>query len=149
VALPATSLHPDFIAAVEAHLDRLANPGPFDPTVSRKLAPATIKARCQILLASASVLIAGGVPADTIRSLADLLQPDRLRQVLEAHYFRVGKGAWAPSAKIVATHQGPRPPMPRGRRCCGSASVAPNPAEVVRQMAELSTCSAERLLATA
>jgi hypothetical protein len=104
VALPATSLHPDFLAAVEAYLNRLANPGPFDPAVSRKLAPATIKARRQILLASASVLIAGGVPAEGLRSLADLLQTDRLRQVLEAHYFRVGKGAWAPSAKLVATH---------------------------------------------
>jgi hypothetical protein len=104
VALPIHQLHPDFVATVEAHLDRLAHPGPFDAAVSRKLAPATIKARRQILLASASVLIAGGLPADALRSLADLLQPDRLRQVMEAHYFRVGKGAWAPSVKLVATH---------------------------------------------
>jgi hypothetical protein len=45
-----------------------------------------------------------GLPADSLRSLADLLQPDRLRRVLETHYFRVDKGARAPSSKIVATH---------------------------------------------
>ena len=105
VALRLDELDPAFVADMQCYLGRLAHSSPLDPAFHRKLAPATIAARRQILTAAASTLIKSGLPAGATRSVADVVHPDRLRIVLEAHFHRVGKdGGWAPSAMPVAAH---------------------------------------------
>jgi hypothetical protein len=98
-------LHPDFNAALNAYLARLAKPDPFEDRIDRRLAPATIKARRQVLLAAASALVAQGIPADAIRSLGDLLRPDQYRNILTAIYERVGNGEKrTDGAKTMVAH---------------------------------------------
>jgi integrase len=99
------ALNADFRRDVEAYLDMRANPDLFDErpnAPTRKLAATTIKVQREHLRLAASVLIKSCIEVDAIASLADLMQPERVKTVLR-HYTGRAKGK--PNAFVVCLMQ--------------------------------------------
>jgi integrase len=99
--LPWEALNEGFQHDVEAYLNMRAHPDLFDerPNAPRRaLAASTLGAQSEHLRLSASVLIQSDVNVDDIKSLADLVQPERVKTVLR-HYHTRANGQ--PNAFVV------------------------------------------------
>lgn len=89
IKLPDEDLPPAFLADLEALMLRLAAPDPFaDDAAMPALAASTIKQRTRMLKRFASELLAAGVPASELDSVAALCAPDRARKGLQAMVAR-------------------------------------------------------------
>jgi integrase len=86
----------------EAYLVMREKPDLFDDTSNaphRPLAPTTLRLQCEHLRLAASILIESGIDSAKIASLADLIQPERVKTVLR-HYH--GQANGKPSAFAIA-----------------------------------------------
>jgi hypothetical protein len=84
----------------EAYLAMRGNPDVFDerPKVPKKvLAPSTLHQQSEHIRLAASVLIEGGIPKEEIKSLADLVEPERYKEVLRHYRGRGGQ----PNAFVI------------------------------------------------
>jgi integrase len=87
-------LNEDFRRDVERYRELRAHPDVFDERANapqRPLAASTLQAQSEHARLSASVLIESGVPVEEIRSLADLVYPERFKIVLR-HYHQRANG---------------------------------------------------------
>jgi hypothetical protein len=75
---------------IEDHCHRLAHPDPFLGPSRAGLAPGTIHQHRVLFITLASALVATGVPADELTSIAGLVRPDRLKQALQFLHERAG-----------------------------------------------------------
>jgi integrase len=83
-----------FRADAEAYLAMRADPDVFDerPNAPRKpLAKSTLHQQREHLRLAASVLVESGVPVEEITALADLVQPERFKDILR-HYHEAAAG---------------------------------------------------------
>jgi integrase len=90
-----------FRADVQRYLHGRANPDLFDerPNVPRRaLAPSTLGQQSEHLRLSASILIEGGIATEEIKSLADLVQPERFKAVLRHYHERANR---KPNAFVI------------------------------------------------
>ncbi|MFL5331917.1 MAG: hypothetical protein ACJ8H8_01785 [Geminicoccaceae bacterium] len=76
---------------VAVYLHRLAHPDPFLAADGRALAPATIRQYRLMFVTLASALVATGMPASELASLADLVRPDRVERTFRFLYERAGR----------------------------------------------------------
>ena len=89
-----TDLHESFQADVQSYLAMRADPDVFDERPNaprRRLAKSTLQAQSEHLRLSASVLVESGVPSAEIKSLADLIRPERFKAILR-HYHKQANG---------------------------------------------------------
>ena len=89
-----TDLHESFQADVQSYLAMRADPDVFDERPNaprRRLAKSTLQAQSEHLRLSASVLVESGVPSAEIKSLADLIRPERFKAILR-HYHKQADG---------------------------------------------------------
>ena len=103
--LPWEALNEDFQRDVQAYLDMRDQPDLFDERPNaprRQLSASTLQAQSEHLRLTASVLIESGVDVDDIKSLADLVQPERVKTVLR-HYHCKANGQ--PNAFVVCLAQ--------------------------------------------
>jgi len=87
-------LHESFQADAQSYLAMRADPDVFDerPNAPRqRLAENTLRAQREHLRLAASVLIESGVPREEIKSLADLVRPERFKTILR-HYHKQADG---------------------------------------------------------
>ena len=85
-----SDLSESFRRDAEAYLAMRAKPDLFDerPNAPRRpLAESTLHQQSEHLRLAASVLIESGVPVEDIKSLADLVEPERFKTILR-HYLR-------------------------------------------------------------
>jgi integrase len=89
-----------FRADRDAYLAMRRNPDLFDERPNapkRPLAPSTVHQQSEHIRLAASVLIESGIPREDIKSLADLIEPERFKQVLR-HYMGADG---APNAFVI------------------------------------------------
>ncbi|MEX0954999.1 MAG: site-specific integrase [Rhizobiaceae bacterium] len=87
-----TNLPPSFREEVQRHLHWASGANPFDPDARKKpLAPQSLGKRKQHLHAAADALVKTGVEIESITSLSDLLEPERVRQICRARFEEAGK----------------------------------------------------------
>ncbi|MFQ5792432.1 MAG: hypothetical protein ACE5JI_18335, partial [Acidobacteriota bacterium] len=67
---------------VRAFHERSLNPDPFSSEVWHPVRPSTIAQRDGLIRRLAAALVAKGVPTEDLRSLADMVRPDRLKDGL-------------------------------------------------------------------
>ena len=100
--LQMSDLPASFKADAEAYLAMRANPDPFDerPTApKRPLAESTLRQQKEHLHLAGSVLVESGIVAvENIKSLADLVEPERFKTVLR-HYHHRANGQ--PNAFVI------------------------------------------------
>jgi integrase len=92
--LPWKDLRESFQAEAQSYLAMRADPDVFDerPNAPRQsLAKSTLHGQSEHLRLSASVLIESGVALEDIKSLADLIRPERFKSILR-HYHNQANG---------------------------------------------------------
>jgi hypothetical protein len=92
--LPWQDLRESFQADAQSYLAMRADPDVFDerPNAPRQsLAKSTLQAQSEHLRLSASVLVESGVALEDIKSLADLIRPERFKAILR-HYHKQANG---------------------------------------------------------
>lgn len=100
-AMSVDAFPPSFGEALNAYLQVLRNPDPFDVRGGRRLSTATVHSRRQLVLMAASILVEKGMPVAEVTSLAPLAAEDAMRSVLIDLHDRAGR-RWTPYAKGVA-----------------------------------------------
>jgi integrase len=89
-ALSATAYPSSFGADLEAYLDHLAHGDLFGGTGRGQASPVTVRELRSSLLRMAAALVKSGRDPETIRSLADLIQPEALKTALNFFWKRNG-----------------------------------------------------------
>jgi integrase len=90
-ALSASAYPSSFGADVDGYLVHLAGNDLFDSTGRGPASPKTLRDVRLRLLQMAAALVHSGQPPETIRSLADLVEPDAVKTALTFFYSRNGK----------------------------------------------------------
>ena len=90
-ALPESAYPPSFGADVHAYLDHLANGDLFDTTGRGPASPMTLRDIRLRLFQMAAALVHSGRAPETIRSLADLVEPEAVKTALNFFWSRNGK----------------------------------------------------------
>ena len=86
-SLPWEAFAPSFVEDVERYLSLLGGENLLDEDApDRPCKPSTIKTRRNYLRLAASAAVKQGVPVESLRSLADLVSPPIVRQILD-HYL--------------------------------------------------------------
>lgn len=75
---------------IDAYLNRLVHRTPFDDDYSRPIRPSTAKQWRRQLYELASALVLKGIPAESVTSLAVLVEPEHARLALRFFYDRAG-----------------------------------------------------------
>jgi len=89
--LPREALTESFRREEEAYLTLRAQPDVFDErpnTPRRPLAASTLRAQSEHLRLAASILVESGIAVEKIKSLADLVQPERFKIILRHYHSR-------------------------------------------------------------
>ena len=108
--VPWAEFHPDFQRDVEQWAEGLASVDLLDDDASvRPMKPITIRHRRHHVQAAATTLVASGVPVEELRTLQDLVRPERVAVVLNGLRRRYGRDAPTPynvavTLKIIARH---------------------------------------------
>jgi integrase len=90
-ALPASAYPTSFVADVEAYLAHLGGCALFDATGRGPASPATLRDVRLRLFQMAAALVHSGRQPDTIRSLANLVEPEAVKTALTFFYSRNGE----------------------------------------------------------
>src|SRR5262245_15655064 len=88
--LPEGAFLQSFRGDVEGWLRRVTSDDPFSSGPSRPLRPSTIRTRRHQIYKAASALVLSGHPAETVRSLADLVTPEAFQALLRHLLARQG-----------------------------------------------------------
>jgi integrase len=89
-ALPLSAFPEAFRGDVQQFLARGADPDVFSDSYAKPIRPATARTRRRNILAVATALVQGGIPADSITGLATLVQPENAKQALKLLLARAG-----------------------------------------------------------
>ena len=95
-ALPLEAFPASFQADLKAYLDRRLHADPFDDVPQRSVRPITANTDRQALARAAS-LIARESGTECICSIGDLVQPERVKNLL-LHFYRRSGGRWGKPA---------------------------------------------------
>ena len=90
-ALPPTAYPPSLVADVQAYMGHVAGADLFNATGRAPASPATLQSVRVCLFEMAAALVHSGRAPETIRSLADLVEPDALQTALTFVWARNGK----------------------------------------------------------
>jgi integrase len=90
-ALPESAYPPTFGADIEAYLAHLAGGDLFDSTGRSPASPTTLRDVRLRVFQMAAALVHSGRARETIRSLADLVEPDAVKTALKFFHSRNGK----------------------------------------------------------
>jgi hypothetical protein len=95
-------LSESFRRDAEAYLTMRANPDLFDEKPNaprRQLAPSTLRQQREHLRLAGSVLIQGGIATADVKSLADLLEPERFKRILRYYHEQANR---KPNAFVIS-----------------------------------------------